>query len=107
MFLLFEKLPFYDYFYEPVFGEMKETSIQNKLNVIVNSATNTHGVHSMMYETLPSGVYYRFDPYLSESASINVWQTDKIEGLKQDARNYCDKNSGKFKACIGKLDRLS
>merc|ERR1711976_445793 len=93
--------------FEPVFGEIKETSIQNKLSVIVNSATNTHNVHSMMYETLPSGVYFRFDPYLSEAASINVWQTDKIESLKTDARKYCRKNESKFIECTGKLDKMT
>jgi calcium-independent phospholipase A2-gamma len=93
--------------YEPVFGEIKETSIANKLDVIINSATNTHNVHSMMYETLENGVYFRFDPYLSESAAINVWQTDKIESLKMDARRYCYKNDDKFKECIGRLNKMT
>ena len=93
--------------FEPVFGEIKETSIANKLDVIINSATNTHNVHSMMYETLENGVYFRFDPYLSESAAINVWQTDKIESLKLDARRYCYKNDDKFKECVGRLNKMS
>jgi len=52
--------------FEPTIGPSGKgitTSLLDKVNLIVNSATGVDQVHKTMYSTLPEQTYFRFNPY--------------------------------------------
>ncbi|XP_074646109.1 calcium-independent phospholipase A2-gamma-like [Tubulanus polymorphus] len=78
-------------------------SVTGKLTKIVQSATDTEAVHTMMYDLLPPSIYFRFNPYLSEEFQLDEIRPDKLELMNYETRFYCRKNEQKLKRACEKL----
>lgn len=79
-------------------GPVPTYTLKDKLNKIVQSATDTEAVHTMLSDLLHPNSYYRVNPYLSENFDLDEIRPDKWDQMHQDASMYMRKNEQKFEA---------
>nr|CAB3264983.1 calcium-independent phospholipase A2-gamma-like [Phallusia mammillata] len=91
--------------YEPNVGPTSDQflTLKDKLLKVVDSATSVSEVHTVMYDLLPDGTYFRFNPFIREPLQLDDFEPDKLDMLVEDARDYIDKNDYKFRACVNTL----
>ncbi|XP_046444483.1 calcium-independent phospholipase A2-gamma-like isoform X2 [Daphnia pulex] len=68
------------------------TSLKQKLSKVIDSATDTERVHTILHDLLPPKVYYRFNPYLSEIHSLDETDPARWESMLEDVEMYIRKN---------------
>ncbi|XP_023211072.1 calcium-independent phospholipase A2-gamma-like isoform X1 [Centruroides sculpturatus] len=79
------------------------TSLMTMLMKVIDSATDTESFHIVLQDHLPTNVYFRINPYLSERVSLDETKTEKLELLKKDAQKYIEWNETKIRLCMSAL----
>ena len=77
-------------------NSVSASSWKSKFYAVIESATDTEGVHTMLSDLLPDKIYYRFNPYLTEMLDIAEIDSKKLEQLRRDAVMYLRRNEDKF-----------
>ncbi|XP_047510185.1 calcium-independent phospholipase A2-gamma-like [Pieris napi] len=81
------------------------TSWKNKFNKILDSATDTEGVHLALNDLLPPGSYYRFNPPLHEECAMDEINPEKLKNMITDTNAYIRRNQHKFEQAAAMLVR--
>ncbi|XP_076468723.1 calcium-independent phospholipase A2-gamma-like [Babylonia areolata] len=91
--------------FEPILELMgsNKVSLREKVTKIVDSATDTEGVHIMMTDLMPPGTYFRFNPYLSEDLQLDEIRQEKLDVMNLDTSMYLRKNEPKMKKAVNIL----
>ncbi|EGT38601.1 hypothetical protein CAEBREN_15341 [Caenorhabditis brenneri] len=79
------------------------TSFQDKLLRIIDSATDTEGVHMNVHDMLPESVYYRFNPYMTYAYGLDEIGQERLEQMASDAAFYVRRNSSKLESAAERL----
>lgn len=73
------------------------TTLRQKLSKVIDSATDTERVHSVLHDLLPPKVYYRFNPYLNEIHGLDETDPERWDHMLEDVDMYIRKNERKMK----------
>ncbi|XP_023935076.1 calcium-independent phospholipase A2-gamma [Bicyclus anynana] len=85
--------------------ESPGTSWKDKFNKILDSATDTEGVHLVVNDLLPPGNYYRFNPPLMEECAMDEINPQKLQNMVTDTMAYIRRNQHKFEQAAAMLTR--
>ncbi|CAG4994955.1 unnamed protein product [Parnassius apollo] len=85
--------------------ETSGTSWKDKFNKILDSATDTEGVHLILNDLLPPGSYFRFNPPLMEECAMDEINPEKLNNLITDTNAYIRRNQHKFEQAAYMLMR--
>ncbi|XP_072946571.1 calcium-independent phospholipase A2-gamma-like [Epargyreus clarus] len=81
------------------------TSWKDKFNKILDSATDTEGVHLVLNDLLPPGSYFRFNPPLMEECAMDEINPEKLNSMIVDTNAYIRRNQHKFEQAAAMLIR--
>ncbi|NXP35661.1 PLPL8 phospholipase, partial [Leiothrix lutea] len=73
------------------------TSLKAKLTNVINSATDTEEVHTMLDALLPSDTYFRFNPLMNEDIPLDESRKEKLSQLQTDGIRYLERNEEKLR----------
>ncbi|PHJ22822.1 patatin family protein [Cystoisospora suis] len=75
------------------------------LSQLANCATNTEAIHGVLTELLDEGTYFRFNPEVSGDWPIDETSIEKLEKLKQVAKEYFEdpRNERRLMQVVEKL----
>ncbi|XP_063834103.1 calcium-independent phospholipase A2-gamma-like [Ostrinia nubilalis] len=79
------------------------TSWRDKFNKILDSATDTEGVHLVLNDLLPGGNYFRFNPPLMSPCAMDEVDDGRLQDMLRDARAYTRRNQHKFQQAAERL----
>ncbi|CAH2058302.1 unnamed protein product, partial [Iphiclides podalirius] len=85
--------------------EASGTSWKDKFNKILDSATDTEGVHLILNDLLPPGSYFRFNPPLMEECAMDEINPEKLNNMVVDTHAYIRRNQHKFEQAAYMLMR--
>uniref|UniRef100_A0A0P4W549 PNPLA domain-containing protein n=1 Tax=Scylla olivacea TaxID=85551 RepID=A0A0P4W549_SCYOL len=90
--------------HEPI-ATTSEASIgwATRIRTILNSATDTEGVHTTMHDLLPGSMYFRFNPYLSDEIALDEIDEDRLAMMMEDTSLYLRKNELKIQEAVQAL----
>ncbi|EPB80134.1 phospholipase, patatin family [Ancylostoma ceylanicum] len=74
-----------------------------KFNRIIDSATDTEGVHMCMHDLLDENVYFRLNPYMTFPYGLDEIDPKKLEQMQNDAKLYVRRNSAKIADAASRL----
>ncbi|KAG1684926.1 Calcium-independent phospholipase A2-gamma [Nymphon striatum] len=80
-----------------------QSSLKKKISKIIDSATDTEGTHIVLHDLLPPNSYFRFNPYLTESLSLDENRDEKMNQLESDAQMYVRRNYTKIVSAANQL----
>ncbi|XP_053620383.1 calcium-independent phospholipase A2-gamma-like [Plodia interpunctella] len=86
-------------------SEAASTSWREKFNKILDSATDTEGVHQMLNDLLPAESYFRFNPPLMAPCAMDEVDDRKLAALRADTEAYIRRNQHKFERAAARLTR--
>ncbi|NXN78369.1 PLPL8 phospholipase, partial [Bombycilla garrulus] len=73
------------------------TSLKAKLANVINSATDTEEVHTMLDALLPPDTYFRFNPLMNEDIPLDESRKEKLSQLQTDGIRYLQRNEEKLR----------
>ncbi|NXC87478.1 PLPL8 phospholipase, partial [Cercotrichas coryphoeus] len=73
------------------------TSLKAKLTNVINSATDTEEVHTMLDALLPPDTYFRFNPLMNEDIPLDESRKEKLSQLQTDGIRYLERNEEKLR----------
>ncbi|KAM8821068.1 calcium-independent phospholipase A2-gamma [Eudromia elegans] len=73
------------------------TSLKAKLTNVINSATDTEEVHTMLDALLPPDTYFRFNPLMNEDIPLDENRREKLNQLQTDGIHYLERNEEKLR----------
>ncbi|XP_030324921.1 calcium-independent phospholipase A2-gamma [Calypte anna] len=73
------------------------TSLKAKLTNVINSATDTEEVHTMLDALLPPDTYFRFNPLMNEEIALDESRKEKLNQLQTDGIRYLERNEEKLR----------
>ncbi|XP_068231173.1 calcium-independent phospholipase A2-gamma-like [Palaemon carinicauda] len=76
-----------------------------RIRTVVNSATDTEGVHTTLHDLLPGNVYFRFNPYLSDEIGLDEIGEDRLSMMMEDTNLYLRKNELKIQEAVRALTK--
>ncbi|XP_060807668.1 calcium-independent phospholipase A2-gamma [Amyelois transitella] len=86
-------------------AEPASTSWREKFNKILDSATDTEGVHQTLNDLLPGDSYFRFNPPLMAPCAMDEIDDAKLASLRADTEAYIRRNQHKFERAAARLMR--
>ncbi|CAH2098136.1 unnamed protein product [Euphydryas editha] len=95
----------YELYSKGLAKETSGTSWKDKFNKILDSATDTEGVHLVLNDLLPPGNYYRFNPPLMEECAMDEINPEKLQNMITDTTAYIRRNQHKFEQAAAMLVR--
>lgn len=72
---------------------------------MIDSATDTERVHTVLHDLLPPKVYYRFNPYLSEISGLDETDPIRWQRMLDDVEMYIRKNERKMEEAARYIGR--
>jgi len=81
------------------------TTWKQKLSKVIDSATDTERVHTVLHDLLPPKVYYRFNPYLSEVHGLDETDPLRWSHMLDDVDMYIRKNQFKIDQAATTLNK--
>ncbi|KAM3958702.1 calcium-independent phospholipase A2-gamma [Aphomia sociella] len=81
------------------------TSWRDKFDTILDSATDTEGVHQVLNDVLPPGSYFRLNPPLMQPCAMDETDAAKLDALRADAAAYARRNRDKLQRAAARLTR--
>lgn len=75
------------------------TNLKTKVQKIIDSATDTEGVHVVLSDLLSPYTYFRINPYLPEFWTLDENRAEKLDQMKSDVQMYLRRNEYKFESC--------
>lgn len=84
-------------------SKASSVSIKQKLSRFVAGSMDPENINIILCDLLPSKVYYRFNPYMSEEFSLDETRQEKWDVMKANTKMYMRRNDFKFNMCSSQL----
>lgn len=81
------------------------TKIHEKFSKIIDSATDTELVHNCIFDLLPADVYFRLNPYMTMSYTLDEIRFEKLVQMERDAKLYIRRNTQKIQSVADQLTK--
>jgi calcium-independent phospholipase A2-gamma len=78
-------------------------SLKQKINRIVAGVSCTQTVHNMLIDLLPTKVYFRFNPFVTEEFMLDENRPIKWKLMQYETSMYMRRNNYKFETCAKQL----
>lgn len=80
-----------------------KSTLKEKVVKILDSATDTEAVNTILSDLLPPTTYFRFNPYVSEEWTLDEIRSEKLKQMQHDTLMYLRRNDFKVQRCAEKL----
>ena len=80
-------------------------SWKEKFWKILDSATDTEATHYTLKDLLPPTVYFRFNPFLTDSVGMDETKPEKFAKIQDETKEYLDRNIERVNAACKTLSK--